>query len=72
VTTSRNKAAVAKPLTAKKDGFHAVLEKITPEVAQEVLDTRNNNNRPIHRHHVEAMAEQIVSGDYQGLNGQTI
>lgn len=73
MTTARKRGGTATPpLTPRKDGFHAVVEKITPEAAQLVLDTRNEHNRTINRHHVETISDEIKNDDYAGLNGQTI
>lgn len=72
MTTPRKKALTpTKGLIAKKAGIYAEVEKITPDMAQAVLDTRNVDNRPINRHQVETIADQILSNEFT-INGQTV
>lgn len=46
------------------------IQTITPQYAKELL-TRNNNNRPINKIHVERLAKEMTEGRWK-LNGDTI
>jgi hypothetical protein len=70
-TTPTRGLTPKKVLVPKKAGIHTVVEKITPEMALEVLTNRNAVNRPLNRHHVEAISDAILANEWRN-NGQTI
>jgi hypothetical protein len=49
----------------------ATLMTITPELAKSILDTKNKHNRPMNRHHVKALANEMTRGTWK-VNGDTI
>jgi len=51
-------------LTTPSDVIQTKVMRITPEVAQKLLDTINTANRPIRQTHVDALAQAIDDGDW--------
>lgn len=46
------------------------VEKITPEIAKDLLE-KNTSNRKVKEHHIRSLSEQMKKGQWQ-LNGETI
>src|SRR4051812_25539667 len=65
--TTRKRATTVKPTSS----ITSEVELITPEIAERWLENNNPENRPLNRHAIEEIADQITAGDW-ALNGQTI